>query len=82
MQKSCGNINITLVDVADLKNKFICKKHFMPKDIIIGSKRKLLSKNAGRFIYKRVSRDLETFSCQMYVEWKNMDSIAEYIQGV
>ena len=46
MEKNCGNINIALIDVADLKNKFICEMHFMPKDIIIGSKRKLLSKNA------------------------------------
>lgn len=45
-KKNCGNINIALMDVADLKNKLICEKHFMPKDIIIGSKRKLLSKNA------------------------------------
>ncbi|KAF5294223.1 hypothetical protein FQA39_LY13471 [Lamprigera yunnana] len=45
-QKNCGNSNVVLMDISELSNKLICEKHFIPTDININNKRKLLNKNA------------------------------------
>ncbi|KAF5285478.1 hypothetical protein FQA39_LY16633 [Lamprigera yunnana] len=34
------------MDISELSNKLICEKHFIPTDININNKRKLLNKNA------------------------------------
>ncbi|KAF5292924.1 hypothetical protein FQA39_LY13804 [Lamprigera yunnana] len=45
-QTNCGNSNVVLMDISELSNKLICEKHFIPTDININNKRKLLNKNA------------------------------------
>lgn len=44
--KNCGNIKIAMMDVADLKNKLICEKHFSSDNIMTSKKRKRLVKTA------------------------------------
>lgn len=51
-QKNCGNINVALMEISELKNKRICEEHFVPKDIFESGKRKLLVKNAVPISYK------------------------------
>ncbi|KAF5302578.1 hypothetical protein FQA39_LY10196 [Lamprigera yunnana] len=45
-QKKCENSNVVLMDISELSNKLICEKHFIPTDININNKRKLLNKTA------------------------------------
>lgn len=45
-QKRCGNINIALMDVSDLKNRMLCEVHFSHKYLRKNRRRKLLTNTA------------------------------------
>lgn len=45
-QKRCGNIEIALMDVEELKETKLCERHFLKSDILINSRRKTLRRNA------------------------------------
>ena len=45
-QKRCGNIEIAMREVEDLKEVKLCERHFLERDLLISPQRKLLRRKA------------------------------------
>ncbi|XP_050504333.1 THAP domain-containing protein 1-like [Diabrotica virgifera virgifera] len=68
-QKNCGNIDILLMDITDLKQRVICQHHFAVEYIYQSGQRKLLRKNAVPLKFTQLTTDLGDIPpvCSTYV---------------